>query len=151
MKYITLLLIASFSLPSWARLSSCLKYQQVKARLAHAQVEYIDDLIRHNEWQDERTSRQDRRGTTINTLRIMIFGVNWTTFTFMPTRLASATRTGFYSQNPQNYIKFLQLETRFACQYLAMPDREAGDLRSITHEAWVKLTPERIRRISQGR
>jgi hypothetical protein len=151
MKYITLLLIASFSLPSWARLSSCLKYQQVKARLAHAQVEYIDDLIRHSEWQDERYARQDRRGTTINTLRILIFGVNWTTFTFMPTRVASATRTGYYSSNPENFMKFLQIETRHACLYLSMTDREAADLRAITHEAWVKLTPDRLRRISQGR
>ena len=151
MNYLTLLFIVSFSLPSWANLSSCLKYQQVKARIAHAEAEYIDDLIRHNEWQDERYSRQDRRGTTMNVLRIMIFGVNWSTFTFMPTRLASATRTGFYSQNPENFMRFLQIETRFACQYLAMPDREADDLRAITHEAWVKLTPERIRRISQGR
>jgi hypothetical protein len=151
MKSLTLTLLICFSFSSWASLSSCEKYQQVKARLAHAQVEYIDDLIRHNEWQDERYSRQDRRGTTINTLRIMIFGVNWSTFTFMPTRVASATRTGYYSSNPENFMKFLQIETRHACQYLSMTDREAGDLRAITHEAWTKLTPERIRRISQRR
>lgn len=151
MKTVALLLCLGFVLPAWASLTPCQKYQVVKQRLARAQVEHIDDLIRHNEWQDERYSRQDRRGTSLNVLRIMIFGVNWSTFIFMPTRVESATRTGYYSQNPENFIRFLQIDTRHACQYLAMPDREAESLRAITHEAWVKLTPSKMREISRGR
>lgn len=148
-KIIAIILLICWTQSSWASLSPCDKYKQIKARLAHAEVEYIDDLIRHNEWLDERYNRDNRRGVTINVLRIMILGVNWSSFIFIPTRAETATRTGYYSRNPENFIKFMQIETRHACQYLAMPDRDADRLRAITHEAWRKLTPQAIRNLSR--
>jgi hypothetical protein len=146
-KLIVLILSTCFAHSTWAALSPCDKYKQIKSRLAHAEVEYIDDLIRHNEWLDERYDRANRRGVTLNVLRIMIMGVNWTSFLFIPTRAETATRTGYFSRNPENFINFLQIDTRHACQYLAMPDRDADKLRAINHEAWRKLTPQAIRNL----
>ena len=138
MKTLLALLLLSMT-SAWAAPAPCEQYKQVKARLAGVRYQDVDRLIRDTEWLDEHYDRADRRGLGFNILKIMVMGVNWSSFLFIPTRVESATATGMYASNPENYTRFLRLDTEFACRYLAMPDRDADRLRAVTREAWSKI------------
>lgn len=132
-----LLLLSTTS--AWAVPSPCDQYKQVKARLAGVRYEDVDRLIQDTEWLDEHYERKDRQGLGFNILKLMVMGVNWSSFIFIPTRVESATVTGMYASNPENFARFLRIETEFACRYLAMPGRDSDRLRAVTREAWTKI------------
>lgn len=103
----------------------------------------------------EHYERRDRQGLGLNILKLMMMVVNWSSFIFIPNRVASATATGMYASNPENFIRFLRLETEFACRYLAMPGKDGDRLRAVTREAWTKINStyvrEMIRRNAEAR
>jgi hypothetical protein len=141
--FLMLLLLSTTS--AWATPNSCDQYKQVKARLAGVRYEDVDRLIQDTEWLDEHYDRADRRGLGFNIFKLMVMGVNWSSFIFIPSRVESATVTGMYASNPENFVHFLRLETRFACRYLAMTDRDSMRLRAVTHEAWTKINSRYVR------
>jgi len=144
MKILLMLLLINVT-SAWATPTPCNQYKEVKARLAGVREQDVDRLIQDTEWLDEHYDRADRRGLGFNVLKIMVMGISWTTFTFMPTRVESATATGMYASNPENFVRFLHLGTRFACRYLAMTDRDSMRLRAVTHEAWTKINSRYVR------
>ena len=144
MKFFLMLLLMSTT-SAWARPTPCNQYKEVKARLAGVREQDVDRLIQDTVWLDDYYDRKDRQGLGLNILKLMVMGVNWSSFIFIPTRVESATVTGMYASNPENFVRFLRLETRFACRYLAMPDRDADRLRAVTLEAWRKINSSYVR------
>jgi hypothetical protein len=147
MKIALLILLNLVALPAWSTPSHCDQYKEVKARLAGVREQDVDRLIQDTEWLDEHYERKDRQGLGLNILKLMVMGINWSSFIFIPTRVETATMTGYYSRNPENFVRFLQLETRFACNYLRMSGSDADRLRAVTHEAWRKINRNYINQV----
>lgn len=108
----------------------------------------VDRILPHAEWMDEKFRRQDQKQAAIvggkTVVLLLLKRLTPLAYIFEPTRVGDGTITGMYARNPENYSRFLRLDSKSACAYLSMGGAGAEALRDITHQLWVTL--DRARR-----
>lgn len=146
MKVFFILLFISFTAQAH-RNPYCEDFKSIKKLMVKLDKEQVDQILPYADWMDDQFRRQDRKQVTAiaaKTIILMLLKrLSPLAYVFEPTRMGDGTMTGMYARNPENYAKFLQLETQSACGYLSMGGNGADTLRDITHQLWVTLDQAR--------
>lgn len=146
MKMITLFLLIFWSLSSLAN-PACGDFVRIKNVMTKLDKGDVGRILPNAEWLDEKYRRQDRMkavglvGKTV--VLLMLKRLTFMSYLFEPTRAGVSSFTGYYVSSPENFVKFLSLESRSACRYLSMGDSHAALLRELTHKTWIELDQSR--------
>ena len=103
----------------------------------------VQRILPRAEWLDDSYRKEDRKDAAVTIgktiVLVAIQRLSWFSYVIIPTRAEAATMTGYYSRNPENFSKFLDLKPDSACSYLRMADSDADRLRDITRDLWIQL------------
>lgn len=143
MRFIFLFLFF-FQMPAVAGVNPyCEDFKKIKSVMTRLDSQSVDRVLPGADWLDEKYRKQDRNkvimiaGKTV--VLVLLKRLSFLSYVFEPTRAGVSSFTGYYVSSPENFAKFLALESRSACSYLSMGDRHADILRDLTHEVWINL------------
>lgn len=136
-----------WSLSSLAANPYCEDFKKIKNLMVRLDKGNVNRILPNAEWLDEKHRKQDRMqaaglvGKTV--VLLMLKRLTFLSYLFEPTRAGVSSWTGYYVSSPENFVKFLSLESRSACTYLSMNDSHAELLRELTHKTWIELNQSR--------
>lgn len=143
-----LLLTLFISTSTFAANPYCNDFIRIKRTMVQLDKHQVDRILPYADWMDEQYRRKDRKQmATITAKTVILLAIKRLTplaYIFEPTRMGDGTVTGMYARSPENFARFLKLDSTSACSYLSMGGTGADTLRDITHQLWVTL--DRARR-----
>lgn len=121
----------------------CNDFIRIKRLMVQLDKHQVDRILPYADWMDRQYRRQDQKqaATIVGKTVILTLIKRLTPFAYIlePTRMGDGTVTGMYASSPENFARFLKLDSRSACSYLSMKGTGADTLRDITHQLWVTL------------
>lgn len=141
-------ILLSLSLSADAgRNNSCQEFREIKATMTQVDARGINRVLPNAEWLDEKYRRQDNLKVASviakTVILTMLKRLSFLSYVFEPTRTGVSSFTGFYVSSPENFVRFLELNPKNACQYLSMNDGHAHTLRELTRDVWFELKRSR--------